>query len=393
MDDFILSVADLRARQCIKWTKYGAEALPAWVADMDFAIAEPVREAIGRIVERQDYGYHHRTGDASLGAAFAARMRERFGWELDPELLVTTTELVQSLFALVSVFSEPGDGVVLQMPIYPPFIRSVRQTGRRIVENPLLDDGSRFVMDIDGLRQAIDERTKIVIFCNPHNPTGRVFSREELLALGQVAVERDLLIISDEIHADLTYPGHQHVPFGALSPEIAARTVTITSATKGFNIAGLRCAVMHFGSADLQERFFKVIPREVLGQASTVGIDATVAAWRAGQLWLDRVMVQLLENRDFITDYLRRELPAVRFYAPEGTYLAWLDCAGLELGEQPFDFFLKRAKVAFSDGADFGRQGAECVRLNFATSPEILQQILDRVASAVRARTGLAAAR
>lgn len=385
MDTFNLDIADLRDRQCIKWTKYDADVIPAWVADMDFTVAEPVQHAIERIVERQDYGYHHRSGTAGLAAVFATRMRDRFGWEVDHKRVVTTTELVQSIFAAIGAFSDPGDGVVLQMPIYPPFIRAVEETGRRVVENPLVDDGTRFTLDVEGFRQAIDDRTKVMVFCNPHNPTGRVFERDELLALGQAAVERGLLVISDEIHADLIYPGREHIPFASLSPEIAARTITITSATKGFNIAGLRCAVMHFGSAALQEQFFRTIPRPVLGQASTIGIDATIAAWQHGQPWLDAVMTQLLRNRDFIAEYLQATLPEVRYYLPEGTYLAWLDCAELDLPSTPYQFFLDQARVALSDGGDFGQQGRHCVRLNFATSPEVLTALLDRMSAAIHA--------
>lgn len=393
MENFILDMSRLRARHGKKWQRYGPDVLPAWIADMDFTVAEPVQEAIQRLVARQDYGYLDRAGDASLGAVFAARMRERFGWEVDYERVVTTTELVQSIFAAIGAFSDPGDGVVLQLPIYPPFIRAVEETGRRVVENPLLDDGTRFTLDVGGFRQAIDDRTKVMVFCNPHNPTGRVFERAELLALGQAAVERNLLIISDEIHADLIYPGRAHVPFASLSPEIAARTITITSATKGFNIAGLRCAVMHFGSAALQEQFFRTIPRPVLGQASTIGIDATIAAWQYGQPWLDAVMTKLLRNRDFIAEYLQATLPEVRYYQPEGAYLAWLDCDALDLPSTPFQFFLDQARVALSDGGDFGQQGRHCVRLNFATSPEVLQAILDRMSTAIRAasRTAVAA--
>lgn len=394
MDDFILDMSRLRARHGKKWQRYGPDVIPAWIADMDFSVAEPVQEAIESLVARRDYGYLDRNGDASLSAVFATRMRDRFDWEVDHERVVTTTELVQSIFAAIHAFSDPGDGVVLQMPIYPPFIRAVEETGRRVVENPLLDDGTRFTLDVEGFRQAIDDRTKVMVFCNPHNPTGRVFERDELLALGQAAVERGLLIVSDEIHADLVYPGRRHIPFASLSPEIAARTITITSATKGFNIAGLRCAVMHFGSAALQEQFFRMIPRPVLGQASTVGIDATIAAWRHGQPWLDAVLARLLQNRDFIAEYLQANLPEVRYYQPEGTYLAWLDCEGLELPGTPFQFFLDQARVGLSDGGDFGREGRHCARLNFATSPEVLQALLDRMSTAVHtASRPMAAAR
>lgn len=385
MQTFELTIDALRARQCSKWTRYPSDVLPAWVADMDFKVAEPVQAAITRLVEQQDYGYGHRTGEASLAMAFTARMQERFGWTVDCDRVQTVTELIQSMFAATLAFSDPGDGIVVQTPIYPPFLMTVAKTGRRLVENPLVDDGNRYVLDLDGLRRVIDDRTKILLFCNPHNPSGRVFEREELLAVGKLAVERDLIIVSDEIHADLVYSGHRHIPLAALSPEIAARTITLTSATKGFNIAGLRCAVIHFGSAELQERFRQTIPDHLLGQASVVGIDATIAAWRYGQPWLDAVMQRLSANRDLVAQFVAEELPGVRHYAPEGTYLAWLDFREVNLPSAPHQFFLDRAGVALGNGGDFGAPGRTCVRLNFATSGAVLEQVLTRMSEAVRA--------
>ncbi|MDP9373483.1 MAG: pyridoxal phosphate-dependent aminotransferase [Chloroflexota bacterium] len=382
MERFELSIEALRARRCSKWTRYPGDVLPAFVADMDFAVAEPVQAAIRRLVECQDYGYGFRTGEAGLAAAFTGRMRERFGWEVDAERVQTVTELIQAMFGAVMAFSEAGDGVVVQTPIYPPFLMTVAKTGRRLVENPLVDDGTRYVMDIEGLRRVIDDRTRVLLLCNPHNPTGRVFARDELLALGELAVERDLIVVSDEIHADLVYPGERHIPLGVLGPEIAARTITLNSATKGFNIAGLRCAVMHFGSAELQERFRRAIPEALLGQASIVGIDATIAAWREGQPWLDAVLAHLLANRDRIARFVAADLPGVRHYTPEGTYLAWLDCRELALPEGPYRFFLDRAQVALGNGEDFGPPGRGCVRLNFATAGAVLEQMLDRMAEA-----------
>jgi cystathionine beta-lyase len=384
MQDLELTVEQLRARQGIKWSRYPAPTLASWVADMDFRVAEPVQAAITRLVDHQDYGYGHRLGENSLAAAFAARVRDRFGWEIDPEGVQTVTELIQSMFAAVLAYSEPGDGVVIQTPIYPPFLMAIEKTGRRMIANPLRDDGTCLALDIEGLRRAIDDRTRVLLFCNPHNPAGRVFTREELLAVGELAVERDLIVVSDEIHADLVYPGHRHIPIASLSPEIAARTLTLSSATKGFNIAGLRCAVIHFGAPALRERFRARIPDYLLGQASVVGIDATIAAWRHGQPWLDAVLARLTANRDRVFEFVAAELPGVRHRRPEGTYLAWLDCAGLDLPGSPQEFFLERAGVAFGDGAAFGPGGASCIRLNFATAPAILEQILARTAEAAR---------
>lgn len=384
MARFALSEAALRARRGVKWHLYAEDVMPAWVADMDFAVAEPVQAAIERIVEQGDYGYPYRSGEESLTAAFVERMRDRFGWEVDPGLVQPVTECVQCMYGTAMAFSEPGEGIVLQTPIYPPFLAAVANTGRRLVENRLKDDGTRFVLDIDGLRAVVDDRTRILMVCNPHNPTGRVFSRDELMALGTLAVERDLVILCDEIHADLLYPGRTHIPMATLDPEIAARTITITSATKSFNIAGLRCAVMHFGSADLRARFRARVPDALMGQIGITGTDATVAAWRHAQPWLDEVMVQLRSNRDYVAQFIAEEIPGIHHYRPEGTYLAWLDCRALDLPGSPHTFFLERAKVGLNDGAAFGEAGRSCVRLNFATSETVVREVLARMASAVQ---------
>ncbi len=383
---FELSLDELRSRRGAKWNLYPADVLPAWVADMDYLVAPEIHEAIRRSVEQQDYGYPYRTGEDTLVAAFVERMQNRFDWTVDPERVQTVTELVQCMMAAIMAFSEPGDGIVMQTPIYPPFLMTVEKTGRRLVDNPLHDDGSRFEIDFAHLKSVIDARTKVMMLCSPHNPTGRVFSREELLALGNLAVEHDLIIVCDEIHADLIYGDRKHIPLALVSPEIAARTITITSATKGFNIAGLRCAVMHFGSENLHTRFRKVFPDGLMGQVAAVGVDATVAAWRYGQPWLDAVMQRLHANRDRVAQFVATEMPAIHHHPPESTYLAWLDCRALDLPETPHTFFLAQGKVGLNDGGTFGVPGKTCVRLNFATSEAVLDAVLDRMATAVRQR-------
>lgn len=391
-ETFELSLDTLRSRRGNKWNRYPKDVLPAWVADMDFKIAEPIQRAVEKlIVEEGDYGYGYRVGEHGLPAAFAHRMKERHGWEVDPGLVMNVTGTVQGMFVSVMGLSQPGDGVLIQTPIYPPFLATVEKSGRRLIENPLRDDGEGFVMDIEGLHKAADAGTKIILFCNPHNPTGRVFTREELQAVGDLAVERDLIIISDEVHADLIYDGRKHIPMATLSPEIAARTVTLTAASKGFNIAALRCSIVYFGSHELRERFRSVLPDNAIGSTSVVGIDATVAAWYHGQPWLDEVLKTLEGNRDYVTDFIKEQMSGVHYYPPEGTYLAWLNCGKLDLpGDSPYAFFLNEAKVGLNPGGDFGPLGQQCVRLNFATSREVLEQVLGRMADAIERAPQLA---
>jgi bifunctional pyridoxal-dependent enzyme with beta-cystathionase and maltose regulon repressor activities len=233
---------DLRRRRGSKWTAFDAEVLPAWVADMDFPIARSIEEAILDVLERNDVGYPGEPTLQALATAFAQRMSDRFGWQPDPARVMPVGDLIQALIASVATFSQPGEGVVVQTPIYHPFLKIVAAFGRRLVDNPLVAGRERYEMDLDHLREAIDDGTRLVLFCNPHNPTGRVFERRELEAFAALALEHDLVVISDEVHADLVYEGRAHVPLASLGPEIAARTITLTSATKAFNIAGLKCS-------------------------------------------------------------------------------------------------------------------------------------------------------
>jgi len=389
MESLFLSKEQLLARRNVKWSRHGADVIPSFIAEMDFRVAEPIQRAIERIVSEQDYGYPSRKGfergDRAVPAAFAARMSRLYGWEISADDATPLADLIQATFALVQAFSDEGDNVLLHVPAYAPFFAAVRTTRRRVVELRLRDDGTGYRADMDELA-ASAKSARLLMLCNPQNPTGRVFTRDELEAMGRIAVENDLIIIADEVHSDLVYPGRRHIPMASLGPEIAARTVTISSATKAFNIPGLRCAVMHFGTPALRERFEARIARGTLGQANAFGIDATVAAWTEGQSWLDAVLAHLERARDMAMARLGADMPAIRCHAPEASYLAWLDCSALDLGTPAAAFFLDKARVALGAGEDFMADGAPFVRLNFATSDEILNEMLDRMAMAVRRR-------
>jgi cystathionine beta-lyase len=377
----LLSADELRARSGRKWHEYAEDVLPAWVAEMDFEVPEPIRQVLRQMTREASYGYEESSLYPALADSFAGYMQQRFGWQVGSEHVLPVVDLVQALFSGVAAFTEPGQGVVLQTPIYPPFQNAVRETGRRIVENPLLDDGQRFVIDPDSLKAVFDENAPLLLLCNPHNPTGRVLERSELESIAKVAVERQLVVVADEVHADLVYSDHGHIPFASLGPEIAARTVTITSATKAYNIPGLRCGLMHFGSAALRERYRRAMPDRMLGVVNRFGIEATLVAWRECGGWLSEVLGVLERNRARLTDYVARELPGVRWYPPEATYLAWLDYRDvLPKGVSPQPYLLEHARVAMSDGSDFGPGGEGRVRLNFGTSPQILDSILVRLA-------------
>jgi len=385
LQPFILTAAELRARGGFKWSAVDDDVLPASGADMDFTVAEPVRRAIACVVNSTDFGYPLRRGESRVEAAFAARMWERFGWELNVDCVVAVDSLVQAFMACLLAFSRRGDGVVVETPFFFPFLEAIASTGRRALHATLVDDGSRLTVAPGSLLAAVDEGARILLICNPHNPSGRVLERAELEALGQVAIDNDLVIVSDEIHSDLVFPGSRHVPVACLGPEIGARTVTLNAATKSFNLSGLRTVGMHFGSTELLRRFRRFIPGPLLGAVNVIGADATVAAWREGQRWLDQVMDLLTANRDRVARWAEAE--GIGHHPPEGTYLAWLDCRRL-VSDGPVDeFFLREARVALVGGGPFGPGGEGHVRLNFATSGVILEEILDRMSNALaRAR-------
>ena len=377
----------LRRRLSEKWRRHAAPTLPAWVAEMDYPVAPAVRAVLERALELDDFGYPAGRDQREVPEAFAERMRQRYGWTAEAGRVVVLSDVVQGLYLALLALTAPGDGVLVQTPIYPPFLSCVRDTARRLVASPLSDEGNRYGIDFERLR-AEAPGVRALLLCHPHNPTGRCFSRAELEGLAALAIEHDWVVLSDEIHADLTHPGSTFVPFAALGPEVSARTVTLSSASKAFNIAGLRCALAHCGSAELLARFEAVLPEHARGGVGILAQHATVAAWRDGEAWLSEVRAALDVRRHRLIAELRRQLPEARVYLPEATYLAWLDLRALELTPSPAEFFRRQAHVALSDGIYFGAGYEGFARINFATSTALLDEIIARMATAVRGRGG-----
>ncbi len=378
-----LDLATLQRRKSEKWHTYASDVLPAWVAEMDFPIAAEIRRNLEQALELWDVGYPVAPRQTGLCEVFADRMSERWDWQIDPHRVEILSEVVQGIYLALEALSQPGQGVIVQPPIYPPFLSAIEETGRRRIENPLLPGEDRWEIDFDGLATAGDSETRILLLCNPHNPSGRVFTRPELEALAEIALRNDLIVVSDEIHADLTFDGRKHIPFAKLAPEIEARTVTLASPSKAFNIAGLRCAVAYFGSAELRKAFNARFPRHIRGGLGMPGLYASIAAWRDSQAWLDEVVPYLQDNRDHLMKALSERFPEIRCHAPQSTYLAWLDCSRLGWNTSPYTHFLEQGKLALSNGAHFGSAYGDFVRLNFATSREILTQIIERMQVAV----------
>lgn len=376
----IPAIEDLRRLSGIKWTKFGSEVVPAWVADMDIRPPPCVTAALADLVEHADFGYNRRAD--LLADAFTRWQLDSHGWAPPTDEIRVFCDVLHAIDVALWLHTDPGDGIILLTPIYPPFIKAVDGAGRRIAEVPLDSDGWR--LDPARLRAAIDDRTRAMLICSPHNPTGRVFDRDELTAIAEVAIEHDLLIVSDEVWADLVHPGATHLPLAALADEVAARTVTVSSASKAFNLAGLRCAVAHVGHPGVAARL-DALPGHLLGAVGTPGAAATVAAWTAGRDWLEVLRRHLTDRRDQLARRLAAELPRIGFDSPEATYLAWLDFRELGLGANPSERLLELARVALGSGPDFGARGNGFARLNFATSAELIDEMLDRLVSAINA--------
>jgi cystathionine beta-lyase len=373
-----LDVERLRQRRGAKWMAR-PQPYSAWVADMDFEVAPPIAAALHEVVDRHELGYPNWGGPYAMSPAaklFPHRMADRYGWEPDLDRVHDLIDVIQGVRSTIHHLSEPGDGVVLHMPAYHPFIDSMEPMGRRLVAVDWTDHG----FDYDGLeaRLTAGESARIWVLCNPHNPLGQVFGRAELERIADIAERFDLVVISDEIHADLTMPGHTHVPFASLGPQVAARTVTVYAASKAFNLAGLRWAVMHAGHQPMHD-VMESLPGHYLGAPNVMAVTAAVAGWTECDAWLDAVIGVVDENRMALGDHLARHLPGCHYEPPAATYLAWVDCRGLGLGDDPASTFAARG-VELSPGSQFGELGNGHVRINLATSPAILAATVEAMA-------------
>ncbi|MGB9113550.1 MAG: PatB family C-S lyase [Acidimicrobiales bacterium] len=378
-------LADYQARQGEKWARDAPEKIPLWVADMDFPVAPPIRRALQEPIEYSDLGYPHPSLEERLVGAFARWSKTRYGLEVDPDLTVVATDVIQALYFAIVTLSEPGDGVLVFAPAYPPYFLAHEQTGRRMVAYDLeLADGE-YRCDFDAVRALVRaERPKLMLLCNPHNPTGKVFSREALAELALIADEFDLVVVSDEVHCDLVYPGATHVPIATLGGDVARRTITLNSASKAFNLAGLRCAVAACGSPYLAERLTS-IPRRQRGSINNLGMLAALAGWEEGGPWLEAVLSYLERNRDHVLDALSG-VPGVSCAKPQATYLAWLDLRTSGLGDDPAAVISEQAGVTLLPGPHFGDVGRGHARLNFATTIEVLDVGLERLRAFLLAR-------
>jgi cysteine-S-conjugate beta-lyase len=368
----------LRLKTGVKWNHYPEDVLPAWIADMDFQVAQPIKAALSNRIESSDFGYPLGQTQTGLPDLFCERVKQKFDWHIKSDDVLLINDVVQGLYLGLQTLSQKGDGVIVQPPIYPPFLNAVHETERRLVSVPLVLDANNYQINFDRLESSITKDTRIFMLCNPHNPTGRSFSRTELEQLSDFCCKNNLLVLSDEIHADLILDDTQHVPIASLGGDIARRTVTLMSASKAFNIAGLCLAFAHFGSTDVRKRF-DALPGHVRGGTNTLSVAAVYAAWTQGDEWLANTLRVLRENRDLVSQFVMSRWPEVVYQPPEATYLAWLDMSSLNMGLEPYKHFMEKGRVALGNGIDFGSEGGQHVRLNFATSNNILRKILERM--------------
>ena len=373
----------------LKWDTYDEDVLPMWVADMDFVSPEPVAEALRQCVEHRIFGYpvgiHGEPNELTeFRRLLVDRLMERYHWQVQPDDLVFVPGVVTSFNKACHALTAPGAGVLVQPPVYPPILEAAENAKmiRQDAELSRAPDGS-YAIDWDVFASAITTDTRVFLLSNPHNPVGRVFRQDELERMAEICLVRGVVICSDEIHSDLIYNGYRHIPIASIDSEIAQSTITLIAPSKTFNLAGLQCSVAIIQNPLLRQKF-QDVGKGLVGWVNLMGLAAAQAAYRDGQEWLDQLLPYLEANRDFLFDYVRRELNGIRMAKPEGTYLAWLDCREAGLGGNPSDFFLQNARVALNDGATFGRGGKGFVRLNFGCPRKLLEEGLRRMKEALQ---------
>lgn len=375
-------LVDRRQTESSKWRKYPPDVLPLWVADMDFASPEPVVRALRERVEQGFFGYG--AEQPEFFEVIVDRLLKRYGWRVAPEAILHIPGVIPGFNLACRALASPGHGLVLQTPMYPPIRRAPDNCQLLRQEAPLARQADgRYTIDFDILTATVDQRTRLFMLCNPHNPVGRVWDRQELSRLAEICLARNLAIVADEIHCDLIYEGRRHVPIASLAPEVAQRTITLMAPSKTFNLPGLKSAIVIIPDPALRERFV-ACQMDLVRAVNILGYTATLAAYRDGQPWLDALLRYLEANRDFVVGYVNANLPGVSVAPPEGTYLAWLDCREAPgAKDNPYAFFLERAKVALNDGAAFGAPGRGFVRLNFGCPRALLAEALERMRQAL----------
>jgi cystathionine beta-lyase len=372
---------DRRNSDSIKWNFYDQDVLPLWVADMDFVSPEPVIQALTQRARQAVFGYPKERDE--LKEAIRQRQMDQYGWQIPPEATVLVPGVVTGFHVACHMLTPGQDGVLVQTPVYPPILKAwtVNNLQNHSMQLTQMPDGS-YAIDWDAFEAAITPQTRLFILCNPHNPVGRVFHRDELERLAEICLRHNILICSDEIHEELLYPGSRHIPIASLDPEIARRTITLVAPSKTFNIAGLHCSAAIIPDASLRERFLNA-RKGLVGWIDVMSMTAALAAYRDGQEWLVQMLDYLNANREYLYETVKKEFAGISMAMPEGTYLAWLDCHLAGIPGNPCQFFLEQARVGLNDGNDFGPGGEGFVRLNFGSPRPMLEEALARMYKAL----------
>jgi cystathionine beta-lyase len=368
---------------CAKWDAAEKGLLPMWVADMDF---QSPPEVIAALQERAQHGvFGYSGGYGGWFEALMQWMKRRYGWAPQREWISTSPGVVAALFMLVRALTEPGDRIIIQPPVYRPFYYVARSNGCELLENPLYFDGNKYRMDLEQLRQMVDAGVKLLILCSPHNPVGRVWSWEELMALGQFCLEHEITIISDEIHSDLVFSGYKHTVLTSVSKELEQNTVVCNAPSKTFNIAGIPASNVIIANEKLRSSYRQVLRGSGLALPNVFAVTAVEAAYTYGEAWLDELLLYLEDNYRLASSFIAERIPDIKVIEPEGTYLLWLDCRGLGLNDKELDSFIKeKAKLLLESGTIFGTGGSGFQRMNIACPRSLLLEALQRLEKAVR---------
>jgi cysteine-S-conjugate beta-lyase len=386
VSDFgFLSIGELRTHKSEKWRGFPQDVLPLPVAEMDFQVAEPIRKVLLEMVSHSDLGYLGSIPE--MGEAFQQFASSRFGWKPDPLQVRIAADVGVGIVETLRVITEPGDSILINSPVYPNFSAWSVETHLNVVDVPLTRtevevDGNNWHLNWEAIEKAYQSGIKVHLICNPHNPLGRVYTRGELLRLVDLAIENNVIVISDEIHAPLTFSEQRFTPFLAIDDRARSVGITVTAASKGWNIAGLKCAIIVTENQALYERLNAIAPATHY-RASLLGAFATVAAFREGGPWLDALLLQLDKNRNLVQKLISEKVPAAIAHIPHSSYLAWIDLSAYNLGEDPAAYLVENAKTAFVPGERFGKDFSQFIRLNFATSPEIIEEAFERVSAAI----------
>jgi len=374
----------------VKWdelkTKFGdipEDVLPMWIADMEFRSPQPVIEAIKKAAEHGIYGYTSRP--LSCYQAIIDWMEKRHNWKVKKDWLVFSPGVVPALSFIIRAFTQPGDKVIVQPPVYYPFFRVIENNGCHVVNNPLKLSNKKYFMDYDDLEKKVDDsRVKLIILCSPHNPVGRVWQKEELIILGEICLEHNIIVVSDEIHADILFKGYRHIPFASISPAFAHHSITCTAPSKTFNLAGLQTSSIIIPNKKYCRIYENILDGLALDENNVFGLVALEAAYRDGEEWLEQLLSYLNENLKFLMKYFEERIPKIKVIKPEGTYLVWLDCRQLGLSVKDLNnFMIKKAGVALDDGYWFGTEGEGFMRINIACPRSFLEEGLKRIERAI----------